>query len=310
METGSGLQRFRACPVRAVSPFIRHAAARSALSIEGWDFEEEKSLDQRQRGFGSCRRAGRLWQHLLFCRPRVAAQRADQPRHDRDPEPRRPGQGRARRSLTPTTTPQRLQRQARLLFHRRLRRRTAHHHPEHARGAVRRGLRLRRRQLYSRSTTQTKRPRVRVSGLNGLSSSIFITRNGTLRLCRQPGSARVHGREPRRHGSSYPLSLPGVYRVSVNPGGSVALAFVAELELRLLSAPAYRSPDAQLLRRPLHLAQGRGGLRAAECAQLVPVSDAEPRPASTRPATTTALRWSSTGPSRPSSRPTAARPTC
>ena len=28
------------------------------------------------------------------------------------------------------------------------------------------------------------------------------------------------------NGSSYPLSLPGVYRVSVNPGGSMALAFV------------------------------------------------------------------------------------
>ncbi len=28
------------------------------------------------------------------------------------------------------------------------------------------------------------------------------------------------------NGSSYPLSLPGVYRVSVNPGGTMALAFV------------------------------------------------------------------------------------
>jgi hypothetical protein len=46
-----------------------------------------------------------------------------------------------------------------------------------------------------------------------------------LHLCRQPGSPRVDGARPERR-LIYPLSLPGVYRVSVNPGGSMALAFV------------------------------------------------------------------------------------
>ena len=66
-----------------------------------------------------------------------------------------------------------------------------------------------------------------VSGLNGTSSSIFITRNRayvfaasqaahTFTIVNQSGTGAP---------SDY-LSLPGVYRVSVNPGGSVAMAFV------------------------------------------------------------------------------------
>jgi hypothetical protein len=45
-ESGSGQ---RVLPLQATlnrHQFV-HTAARSALSIEGWDFEEEKSLDQR-----------------------------------------------------------------------------------------------------------------------------------------------------------------------------------------------------------------------------------------------------------------------
>ena len=62
-------------------------------------------------------------------------------------------------------------------------------------------------------------------GLSGPSSSIFITRNGqwvfaanqqshVLTIANQPG------------GGAISLNLPGINRVSVNPGGSVALAFV------------------------------------------------------------------------------------
>jgi hypothetical protein len=63
------------------------------------------------------------------------------------------------------------------------------------------------------------------SGLNGLSSSIFMTRNQSYVFAASQAS---HVLTVIDHvaGSSYPLSLPGVYRVSVNPGGSMALAFV------------------------------------------------------------------------------------
>ncbi len=63
-----------------------------------------------------------------------------------------------------------------------------------------------------------------VSGLNGLSSSIFITRNQAFVFAAsQLGYFNIVN---RRTGGAYSLNLPGVYRVSVNPGGSMALAFV------------------------------------------------------------------------------------
>jgi hypothetical protein len=64
-----------------------------------------------------------------------------------------------------------------------------------------------------------------VSGLNGLSSSIFTTRNQSYAFAASQ-SANVLTVVNRLNNSSIPLSLPGIYRVSVNPGGSVALAFV------------------------------------------------------------------------------------
>ena len=62
------------------------------------------------------------------------------------------------------------------------------------------------------------------SGLNGLSSSIFGTRNQSYVVA---ASQAYHVLTVVDHtdGGSFPLSLPGVYRVSENPGGSVALAF-------------------------------------------------------------------------------------
>lgn len=62
-------------------------------------------------------------------------------------------------------------------------------------------------------------------GLNGPSSSIFITRNGQWVLAASQQS-HVLTIVNQGSGSSIPLSLPGIYRVSVNPGGSVVLAFV------------------------------------------------------------------------------------
>lgn len=64
-----------------------------------------------------------------------------------------------------------------------------------------------------------------VSGLNGPSTSIFITRNAKWVFAANE-QERVLTVVDRTTGASYPLSLPGVYRVSVNPGGSVVLAFV------------------------------------------------------------------------------------
>ena len=72
---------------------------------------------------------------------------------------------------------------------------------------------------------QTEKTTGNVSGLNGLSSSIFMTRSGTYVFAASQAS-HVLTVANRGNGSSYPLSLPGVYRVSVSPGGTMALAFV------------------------------------------------------------------------------------
>jgi len=63
-----------------------------------------------------------------------------------------------------------------------------------------------------------------VGGLNGSSSSIFITRNRAYAFAASQAT-NVLTVVTQSLGSSTPLSLPGAYRVSVNPGGSVALAF-------------------------------------------------------------------------------------
>jgi hypothetical protein len=63
------------------------------------------------------------------------------------------------------------------------------------------------------------------TGLNGASSSIFMTRNQSYVFAASQ-SSHVLTVVDHISGGSYPLSLPGVYRVSVNPGGSMALAFV------------------------------------------------------------------------------------
>lgn len=64
-----------------------------------------------------------------------------------------------------------------------------------------------------------------VSGLNGLSASVFITRNQAFAFAASQ-NLHVFSVADRVAGAGYSLSLPGVYRVSVNPGGSVALVFV------------------------------------------------------------------------------------
>jgi hypothetical protein len=63
------------------------------------------------------------------------------------------------------------------------------------------------------------------SGLNGLSSSVFVTRNGGYVFAASQ-QATVLTIVDKASNGGYALNLPGVYRVSVNPGGTVAMAFV------------------------------------------------------------------------------------
>ncbi len=78
---------------------------------------------------------------------------------------------------------------------------------------------------YTLGNYQTEKTTGPVSGLSGLSSSIFITRNQAYVFAASQ-AAHVLTVVNQALGGSVGLSLPNVYRVSVNPGGSVALAFV------------------------------------------------------------------------------------
>lgn len=62
-------------------------------------------------------------------------------------------------------------------------------------------------------------------GLNGFSSSVFITRNAEYIIAANQ-QATVLTVVDETNGGTYAFGLPGVYRVSVNPGGSAAMAFV------------------------------------------------------------------------------------
>jgi len=72
---------------------------------------------------------------------------------------------------------------------------------------------------------QTEKANGSASGLSGLSSSIFGTRNGQYVFAANQ-QAHLLTVINQGGGGSAQLSLPGVYRVSVNPGGSAAIAFV------------------------------------------------------------------------------------
>lgn len=71
---------------------------------------------------------------------------------------------------------------------------------------------------------QTEKTSGTVGGLPGLSSSIFITRNGNYVFAANQ-TAHVFTVVNQAASSAISLSLPGVYRVSTNPGGTVAMAF-------------------------------------------------------------------------------------
>jgi hypothetical protein len=78
---------------------------------------------------------------------------------------------------------------------------------------------------FTLANYQTEKTTGTVSGLSGLSSSIFITRNQAYVFAANQASHELTIVN-QSTSVSVGLSLPDVYRVSVNPGGSVALAFV------------------------------------------------------------------------------------
>ncbi len=63
------------------------------------------------------------------------------------------------------------------------------------------------------------------TGLNGASASIYTTRSQAYVFAASQVS-HAFTVVDKSSGGTYGLSLPGVYRVSVNPGGTVAMAFV------------------------------------------------------------------------------------
>jgi len=71
----------------------------------------------------------------------------------------------------------------------------------------------------------TEKVNIAIAGLNGTSSSIYIAHDQTWVVA---ANQQAHVLTMLNHatGASYPLSLPGIYRVSMNPGGSMVLAFV------------------------------------------------------------------------------------
>jgi hypothetical protein len=87
---------------------------------------------------------------------------------------------------------------------------------------------------YAKESSGTK-----ISNLSGTSSSIFVTRNESYVFAANQTSHLLTVVD-ETNGGTYTFSLPGVYRVSVNPGGSMALAFVQNSNyayyLRKLSA--------------------------------------------------------------------------
>src|SRR5208282_4263351 len=78
---------------------------------------------------------------------------------------------------------------------------------------------------FSYVNYQTEKVAGSASGLSGLSTSVFATRNGVYVFAANQ-QAHILTVINQGGGSSAQLSLPGVYRVSVNPGGTAALAFV------------------------------------------------------------------------------------
>ena len=95
----------------------------------------------------------------------------------------------------------------------------------------------------------TEKSTATVSGLSGLSASIFISNTQRYVVAAIPSQHVVQVMD-RTLGSSYNLNLPNAYRVSMNPAASVALVFVQDSNqvysvLRLQNGVQVAPPNAQ-----------------------------------------------------------------
>ena len=127
-------------------------------------------------------------------------------------------------------------------------------------------------------------------GLNGPSSSIFVTRNRSYTFAASQ-AAHVLTVLDQTNGGQYALNLPGIYRVSVNPGGSVAFAFVQNSNYLYYTRKLTASQGIAYCGRLQHLAQGRCRLRTAKRSRLVPL----PGPKSRRSRLDRQSLWRSSG---------------
>lgn len=73
---------------------------------------------------------------------------------------------------------------------------------------------------------QTEKTTGSIASLPSVSQSVFVTRNQEYVFAANQSSHMFTIVDKTASGGQYSLSLPGVYRVSVNPGGTMALAFV------------------------------------------------------------------------------------
>ena len=116
-----------------------------------------------------------------------------------------------------------------------------------------------------------------VGGLNGPSSSVFMTRNEAYVFAASQSST-VFTVVNQSVGSSTPLSLPGVYRVSVNPGGSVAMAFVQNSNYAYYPRQLSTAQSIAFSGGPSTWPKAAVDCEPQNAPVLVPFPDAKPRP--------------------------------
>ena len=121
---------------------------------------------------------------------------------------------------------------------------------------------------------QTEKTSGTVAGLNGLSASIYATRNGSYVFAASQSAHVLLGCQPveRLFVSAQPSRCVSRQR---EPRRHHGLAFVQNSNYAYYPRQLDRRAVALLFRRPIHLAQGRGRLRTAKCSRLVPLPGAE-----------------------------------
>ncbi len=110
---------------------------------------------------------------------------------------------------------------------------------------------------------------------SGNAASIFITRNLGYAFAADQAN-HVLTVNQVAGGGSLPLGLPGVYRVSLNPGGTMALAFVKNSNYAYYPVQLTTAQTVAYSGGLDYLAEGRRRLRAAGHAKLVPLPGSKP----------------------------------